>query len=153
LSDPIIAGLIQDSGTALLPQGIQDQVRSNFSLVAHHIGCSNLNTGSELACMKKVPFQTIEAFLKGYSDDGTQLALNFNPVVDNTTIFVNYTACALAGNFTKKPAIIGNNANEGRSLVACKSESYLYNHVRLKKHLISSGSSSGLCSCLGWTLS
>jgi acetylcholinesterase len=30
---------------------------------------------------------------------------------------VIYTARALAGNFTKKPAIIGNNANEGRSLV------------------------------------
>ena len=38
-------------------------------------------------------------------------------MVDNTTIFVNYTARALAGNYTKKPAIIGNNANEGRSLV------------------------------------
>jgi acetylcholinesterase len=116
-SDPIVAGLIQDSGTALLPQGTQDTVRSNFSFVAHHVGCSNLNAGSELACMQKVPFQTIESFLEGYSDNGTQPGLSFSPVVDNTTIFVNYTARALAGNYTKKPAIIGNNANEGRSLV------------------------------------
>lgn len=116
-SDPIVAGLIQDSGSALLPQGTQDPVRSNFSFVAQHVGCSKLNAGTELDCMQKVPFQTIESFLKGYSDNGTQPGLNFNPVIDNTTIFVNYTARALAGNFTKKPAIIGNNANEGRSLV------------------------------------
>jgi acetylcholinesterase len=117
-SDPIVAGLIQDSGTALLPQGTQDPVRSNFSFVAHHVGCSKLNAGSELACMQKVPFETIEAFLKGYSDNATQPGLSFSPVVDNTTIFVNYTARALAGKFTKVPAILGNNANEGRSLVA-----------------------------------
>lgn len=116
-SDPIVAGLIQDSGTALLPQGTQDAVRSNFSFVAHHVGCSHLNAGSELACMQNVPFQTIKSFLKGYSDNGTRPGLSFSPVVDNTTIFANYTSRALAGNFTKKPAIIGNNANEGRSLV------------------------------------
>ena len=101
-SDPIVAGLIQDSGTALLPQGTQDPVRSNFSFVARHVGCGNLNAGSELACMQKVPFQTIESFLKGYSDNGTQPGISFSPVVDNNTIFVNYTARALAGNFTKK---------------------------------------------------
>jgi len=64
-----------------------------------------------------VPFQTIESFLKGYSDNKTLPTLSFSPVVDNTTIFENYTARALAGNFTKKPAIVGNNADEGRSLV------------------------------------
>jgi carboxylesterase type B len=70
-SDPIVAGLIQDSGTALPPQGMQEAVRSNFSFVAHHVGCSHLNAGNELAYMQKMPIQTIESFLKGYSDNGT----------------------------------------------------------------------------------
>ena len=114
--DPIIAGLILDSGSALLPAGNPTPATSNFTFVAAHFNCTGSEQG-QLSCMKKVPQADIEAFLKAYEDSGTAPGLSFNQVVDNRTKFANYTARALAGNFTKKPGIIGTNADEGTSLV------------------------------------
>ncbi|KAL9095027.1 MAG: hypothetical protein Q9165_002629 [Trypethelium subeluteriae] len=115
-TDPIIAGLILDSGSALLPAGNDAPATSNFTFVAAHFNCTGSDQ-AQLSCLKKVPQANIEAFLKAYGDAGTAPGLSFNQVVDNRTRFANYTARALAGNFTKKPAIIGTNADEGRSLV------------------------------------
>ncbi|KAI9690423.1 MAG: hypothetical protein M1822_009386 [Bathelium mastoideum] len=113
--DPIIAGLILDSGSALLPAGTPVPLTSNFTFVAAHFNCTGSDQ-AQLSCLKKVPQANIEAFLKAYGDSGTAPGLSFNQVVDNRTRFANYTARALVGNFTKKPAIIGTNADEGRSL-------------------------------------
>ncbi|KAH8665915.1 Alpha/Beta hydrolase protein [Tricladium varicosporioides] len=116
-TDPIIAGLIMDSGTALLPLGTTDPTHSNFTFVASQFGCGNQTASRELDCMRNVSSANIELFLKSYSDNGTQPSISFNPVVDNRTKFTNYTARALAKNFTLVPAIIGTNTNEGVSLV------------------------------------
>ena len=114
--DPIIAGLIQDSGTALLPSGNPTPAANNFTFVAAHFNCTG-SDAAQLSCLRKVPQADIEAFLKAYGDAGTAPGLSFNPVIDNRTKFANFTARALAGNFTKKPAIIGTNVDEGHSLV------------------------------------
>ena len=114
--DPIIAGLILDSGSALLPAGNPAPSTQSFTIVASHFNCTGSDQ-AQLSCLKKVPQASIEAFLKSYGDAGTAPGLSFNQVTDNRTRFANYTARALAGNFTKKPAIIGTNADEGRSLV------------------------------------
>ena len=100
--DPIISGLILDSGTALLPLGTDDSTHSNFSFVASHFGCgSNLAPKAELDCMRNVSSADIELFLKSYQDNGTLPLISFAPVVDNKTKFANFTERALAGNFTK----------------------------------------------------
>ncbi|KAF4627233.1 hypothetical protein G7Y89_g10927 [Cudoniella acicularis] len=117
-TDPIVSGLIMDSGTALLPSGTYDSSHSNFSFVASQFGCGNASAKRELDCMRNVSSVNIEAFLKEYGDNGTTPALSFSPVNDERTKFANYTARALAGNFTRVPAIVGTNINEGASLVA-----------------------------------
>ncbi|KAI9711229.1 MAG: hypothetical protein M1820_002216 [Bogoriella megaspora] len=120
--DPIIAGLILDSGNALLPAGNPTPSTQSFSIVASHFSCNGTDE-AQLSCLKKVPQADIEAFLKSYGDARTSPGLSFNQVVDNRTKFANYTARALAGNFTKKPGIIGTNADEGRSLITFNPDS------------------------------
>lgn len=51
--------------------------------------------------MRNVSFVEIEAYLKSHSDSRAAPTLSFGPLVDNVTVFANYTARALAGNFSK----------------------------------------------------
>jgi acetylcholinesterase len=86
--------------------------------VASQLGCANLSAEAELGCMKNVSAYDIENFLQYWGDGSKSPSLSFNPTIDNRTKFDNYTARALAGNYTKVPAIIGTNANEGVSLIS-----------------------------------
>ncbi|KAF2654849.1 alpha/beta-hydrolase [Lophiostoma macrostomum CBS 122681] len=115
--DPIVSGLIMESGTALLPFGEGNEQHSNFTFVAENLGCGNLSAQGELACMRNISWTDIISFIKTYSDAATTPPLIFLYVVDNSTFFSNYTARALAGNFTKKPAITGTNKQEGQAFV------------------------------------
>jgi acetylcholinesterase len=111
--DPIVNGLIMNSGSSLLPLTSGDTQQTNFTFVAQHLGCNSTDAETEIDCVRGIDSVDIERFLKAYSDNGTTPALSFVPVVDNRTEFANYTARALAGNFTRKPAIIGTASNEG----------------------------------------
>lgn len=130
--DPIISGVILDSGTALLQSSFDDFQHTNFTFVAEQLGCGSLSPIAELTCMRNVSSTEIEGFLKAYNDNGTRPGVAFNPVIDEHTKFSNYTARTLARNFTLvvglsdqvmsfadrwQPAIIGTNAEEGTSLV------------------------------------
>ena len=100
--DPIVTGLIMDSGTALHPTLLtNDPTHTNFTFVAGQLGCGGLNAGAELNCMRNVSFNEIESFLKNYNENGIAPSLNFSPVPDDVVTFSNYTARALAGNYTK----------------------------------------------------
>jgi acetylcholinesterase len=110
--DPIVNSLILDSGSALLPLGSDINDKSNFTYVAEHFSCRG-TPHAEIDCLRNISSADILSFLKGRSDAGTTPGLSFNPLVDNRTKFANFTARALAGNYTKKPAIIGTNINEG----------------------------------------
>lgn len=102
LNDPIISGLILDSGTALLPLGTNDPTHSNFTFVASYFGCGpNLTPQAELDCMRNVSSDNLELFLNAYQDALTLPQITFEPVVDNVTKFENYTSRALAGRFTR----------------------------------------------------
>lgn len=90
-----------DSGTALLPSGTNDPEHKSFTVIAGHLGCGNLSPAAELACMRKVSCVAIENFLQSYGDNGTQPSLSFSPVIDNRTTFSNYTAKALAKEFSQ----------------------------------------------------
>ncbi|KAK4987195.1 hypothetical protein LTR50_004796 [Elasticomyces elasticus] len=133
-SDPIVTGLIMDSGTVFLPIRSMDTAHSNFSFVADHVGCGGLSSdgAAELACMKAVPATTLETFVANYQDSGALPRISFLPIADNKVVFANYTERALAGlqaklvsptwslltqNGTTKnnsqPAIVGTNAQDG----------------------------------------
>ncbi|KAF1940563.1 alpha/beta-hydrolase [Clathrospora elynae] len=74
---------------------------------------SSADTGTEINCLRGVDSANIIRFLNAYADNGTTPALTFNQITDNRTKFANYTACALAGKFTRMPAIIGSATKGG----------------------------------------
>ncbi|KAI8941599.1 hypothetical protein NX059_002814 [Plenodomus lindquistii] len=111
--DPIIAGLIMDSGTSQLILASPDVEHTNFTFVAHHFGCNSSAPAAEVECLRSVDGLVITRFLKEYSNNGTFPTMVFFPVVDNRTQLANYSGLAAAGNFSGVPAIIGANTKEG----------------------------------------
>lgn len=115
--DPIVSGLILHSGTSTLDFVWPDAEQTNLTFVAEHFGCVESNATTELECLRKVNSSKIMSFLEAYSYNGTSGTLAFSPIVDNRLLFANYTARALAGNYSRVPALIGNTADEGNSFV------------------------------------
>lgn len=111
--DSLVNGFIMESGNALVPIGSDDPGHSNFTHVANEFGCGNLSAQAELDCLRKVSSEDIIAFLKERDNSNTMPALGFYPIIDNRTKFANYTERALAGNFAKKPALMGTTVREG----------------------------------------
>lgn len=101
------------SGTSFLDLTSRDPEHTNFTSVATSFGCANLNATAEVDCLREVPYTDILAFLKARADNGTTPGLTFNPIIDNKTRYSNYTARALAGNYSRTPAIIGTTVDEG----------------------------------------
>lgn len=100
-SDPIVSGLIMDSGVAFIPSR-GDPTGSNFSFVANQVGCgSSGSSDRQLACMRRLPEATIQNFVAGYTINGTLPALSFGPIADEKTVFANYTQRALSGQQAK----------------------------------------------------
>jgi len=56
-NDPIVTGLIMDSGTAFSPIAVNDSTHSNFTFVAEHVGCGGLAADPEkqLSCERFLP--------------------------------------------------------------------------------------------------
>lgn len=99
--DPIVSGLIMDSGTAFIPIG-GDRTGSNFSFVATEVGCSSSdNPNRQLACMRRLSTATVQNFVARYAINGSTPALSFGPIPDNKSVFANYTERALAGQQAK----------------------------------------------------
>ncbi|KAL2069852.1 hypothetical protein VTL71DRAFT_14531 [Oculimacula yallundae] len=116
--DPIVTGLIMNSGTVHLDQLVSpDSVHSNFTWVASNVGCANqTDAAAELACMRKVPAAVIEDFVQAYEDSGVSPSMTFAPTVDDVIVFGNYTERTAMGALSTLPAIIGMDSNEGMFL-------------------------------------
>lgn len=117
-SDPIVSGLICDSGTVYLPSpgASLDTAQTNFTFVAESLGCPATPGLDQVACVRAIPSTTIEAFLKSYLDNGTSPSLDFAPIPDERVVFSNYTARYAIGALADIPAIFGTNTHEGESL-------------------------------------
>ncbi|KAK1981780.1 carboxylesterase [Colletotrichum cereale] len=122
--NPIVKGLIMDSGTAHLDQLTNhDASHSNFTFVAQQLGCGNLaDAQAELACMRKIPAEKLERFVADYKDSEVTPSIGFSPQVDNKIVFANYTEKAALGEMSDLPAIIGFNAAEGLFLAPYDAE-------------------------------
>jgi acetylcholinesterase len=114
--DPVVTGLIMNSGTAQLGTISRDSAHTNFTFVAENMGCKNDTAAAELECMRAVPYQKIQSFLKQYQDGMKRKPISFVPIPDDVTFFTDPAGRAKAGKLTKLPAIIGSAANEGASL-------------------------------------
>lgn len=116
--DPIVQGLIMHSGTAQIELSSPASDHSNFTYVAGHFGCGNLSAQAEVDCLRKVSADDINGFIENEYNTGAVPSLAFSYVVDNRTVFANYTERALDGKAAKIPAIIGTTANEGVAFTA-----------------------------------
>ncbi|KAJ1323669.1 cholinesterase [Microdochium nivale] len=106
-TDPIVKGLIADSGAAGVASGAGGGTA--FSTLASAIGCgSNLAAQAQFECLQAVDAVTIQQTL---SFGGT--GARFVPGVDNKTTFGNYTERLQKGLLAKLPMITGSNTNEG----------------------------------------
>jgi cholinesterase len=112
--DPIVAGLIAQSGTAA---GLIGDNPSNnaWNVVSKAVGCPDALAGKEsITCMKKVP---VEKIMEGIGKVGfagsISTILSFWPVNDNKTVFADILNRQKAKAFMKKPMLIGSNDNEG----------------------------------------
>jgi carboxylesterase type B len=86
--------------------------------VASNVGCGHANDAEkELECMRKLPWDVIEDFVGGYTDNGTTPAISFLPIADEKIIFANYTDRYAQGKVSQRPAIFSNCQDEGNSLV------------------------------------
>jgi carboxylesterase type B len=115
--DPIVAGLIQHSGSVFATGKYSDTQMLNFTFIANHFGCENLTPTKEVNCMRKVPFKKIVKFMLKHNLANPDNQLTFKPAIDGRTRFENYTRREELGRFSHVPAIIGTNANEEASLL------------------------------------
>lgn len=107
--DPIVKGLIMDSGTSFL--SVQagrnaplpgDNTGANFTTVADGVGCGNAAEGEEMVeCMRRVDWKVLENFVANFSRSGAQPALTFGAAADGKVVFGNYTERALEGGQAK----------------------------------------------------
>ncbi|KAK3390653.1 Alpha/Beta hydrolase protein [Podospora didyma] len=124
--DPIVSGVIMDSGSELLPGttlSTADTSHTTFSEMASHFGCGKMSPADELTCMRGTNISGLDiqgfiqshntaqvaAFLKG--EPSTYMF--FTPVIDNRTIFSDYEARAKEGKMAKIPTILGSNSEDG----------------------------------------
>lgn len=122
--DPIVKGIIADSGNAVALENVLLDARnhSTFSLAASHLSCGDLSAEEELECMRKVPESDIKKYLQSDIGDGGAVddGLVFGTVVDNVTTFADYQE-RIGGDSSKFasdiPVLIGTNTNEGTAIV------------------------------------
>ncbi|KAJ7463991.1 para-nitrobenzyl esterase [Mycena latifolia] len=114
-ADPIVRGVIMDSGTALFPTAAKtnDTAQAHFAAVASQLGCGGAcDAAAQVDCLRGVPWEAIEALL------AANASLSFLPVPDERVVFANYTARYAAGALSRVPALIGTNQHEGNAVVA-----------------------------------
>ncbi|KAL1867335.1 hypothetical protein Daus18300_006454 [Diaporthe australafricana] len=118
--DPIVAGLIQHSGSVFATGVAVDSAHQNFTFVAQSLGCGNATTAEdEFRCMQtNVSADAIIDLYGQYNLNHSSYQLKWTTITDNVTKWDNYTARAYAGNYTKVTSIAGSNGNEDASLIS-----------------------------------
>ncbi|KAL4976884.1 Alpha/Beta hydrolase protein [Aspergillus desertorum] len=100
--DPLVSAFALQSGTVSLFNNA-DAAHANWNRLSTAVGCG---AGDEsLACMRKIPFPKILHAM----GDGSYA---FTPVVDNRTVFADFTARARGGGQARLPTLVGINARE-----------------------------------------
>lgn len=118
--DPIVAGLVSESGTVNgLGQYQQSDTAQSWFNVSSTLGCgdSTSNTEAVIACMRTMNFTSILAAIP--PPTGSAIGSSyFGPTIDDVVVFSDYPARSAAGNFIKKPLLLGNNDYEAGLFVA-----------------------------------
>lgn len=111
-ADPIVAGFIPESGTALgLGQSTPEQSAALWYNVSAKLGCGDASSdgATVLSCMRTKNYSSI---LQALPSGGVTGSTGFGPTIDNVVVFSDYLNRSSAGNFIKKPILVGNTNNE-----------------------------------------
>jgi cholinesterase len=106
--DPIVNGFILQSGTAEISTNSGADPASSWYNLTEKLGCGGPEAGDEtIACMRGKKFTDILTAMKGDTSASMPGGANgFGPVVDNKTIFNDFTARLKTGKFIKRVIII-----------------------------------------------
>ena len=110
--DPIVAGLISHSGTALsFNPNTADFTRASFLSAAASLGCEGSNA---VTCMREKDFAAVLIASTAIKPLPSVALIQpvFHPTVDNITIFDDYPTLAATGSFAKIPYLAGNTDEE-----------------------------------------
>lgn len=107
-SDPIVSGLILESGTTGLGMYTLEETSSAWYNVTATLSCGNASSDqiSLLSCMRSKSTSEISSAIP--LSNAPTGAASFWPTIDNITIFPSYSS----RDFIKVPMLIGNNGNE-----------------------------------------
>lgn len=94
--DPIVNALIADSGAPTIIRN-RDVAQTNFTFLAGLVGCGDGDDAAILSCVREVPAQTLENALSYYTGNNSSPSLAFTPIVDNKTVFANWTQRGVEG--------------------------------------------------------
>lgn len=116
LDDPIVAGFIEQSGTALAfttPASNDTQVDSAWYTVSQNLGCGNASSDASelLICMRTKDFESIYQALPADAANG--MSGGFFPAPDDTVVFSDYVSRSREGKLIQKPLLVGSNDKEG----------------------------------------
>ncbi|PVI08238.1 alpha/beta-hydrolase [Periconia macrospinosa] len=116
--NPLVSGLIAESGQATGATYDPDPSGNNFTYVAKQLGC-NGTADAVFNCMQFKPATDIlKTVAIGYAATAnSSKPLQFSPVADNQIVFSNYTERQECGLFAKIPTIFSSANNEGGSTV------------------------------------
>ena len=106
--DPIVAGLISQSGTIPLVQPLtKETAAENWFNTSRSLGCGDKGdeTDQVLDCMRA---KNVTAIMEAISQASIDSIL-FTPFVDDLLVFDNYAPRSAAGKFIRKPLLIGYN--------------------------------------------
>ncbi|KAK4142476.1 acetylcholinesterase [Dichotomopilus funicola] len=110
--DPIVTGLIASSGSVGATNSANN---SAFHDLAQVVGCANLTSTEELACMQKVDALELQKYVEGIKTQAFKGS--FRPIADGVTAFPNNTERLEKGLIAKIPMITGYNFNEGAAFL------------------------------------
>lgn len=107
-SDPIVAGLIAQSGTVqVVPPNNATSGEALWVNATLLLGCAGneSNATNVIGCMRTKSVDDISKIISRLP--------NFVPTIDEKVVFSDYSERSLAGNFIQKPMIVGHNDYEG----------------------------------------
>ncbi|ORY19530.1 Alpha/Beta hydrolase protein [Clohesyomyces aquaticus] len=110
--DPIVTGLIPDSGSSNLDGSLTTN-STGFSMLAQSFNCGKLTAAAELACMQMVEALELQAYIRNTTGSVLGNTRFWGTVADNVTVFANNTQRLVGGKIAKVPLITGVNRNEG----------------------------------------
>lgn len=112
-SDPIVSGLILQSGTTALGTYNQSKSAAAWYNVTETLGCGNADSPPDdvLSCMRTQNATDITAAIPQPAGGGGNAA--FWPTIDERTVFSDYGNRSAEGRFIQVPMLIGNTDYEG----------------------------------------